>query len=168
MKEAAVFKLHDPLSRRLKILFSVAGAFLLVTGVALGFLALAIAGGGHVWPFSGSTDDVMFASALLSLPATIIATGLALLRPNAARVGIAAGIALLLPVDAAIIAGAIWHLNRPEPPVSIPLRDSHAVITGAVLVPPTPIHQPVPIDCGREEGAGKSVGRGCDDARVDS
>ena len=111
------------------------GGILIAAAWPVGFILAVISGGGHGSPFGHSLVENVFGGAMLAMPVLMVALGIAFLAATSLqRLRIAAGLALLIPVDVAVIAVAIWQMNQPEPPVIIPPPDPHAVIPGAPVV----------------------------------
>jgi hypothetical protein len=117
---------------------AICGLVLAVGAVPLAFLIAVIAGGGHGSPFGNSPAEAVFGGALLGVPALLFLLGLALIRGGLTeRWGIAIFITILIPLDAAVAATALWRANRPPPPIYVP-PDPKAVIPGQpVMAVPT-------------------------------
>ena len=108
---------------------AVSGVLLAIAAWPLAFLLAVFAGGGHGSPFGHTPAETTFGVGLLGVPALLLLVGLALIW--ASRSGnwrVPAGIALLIPIDAAITSAALWEMNRPEPPVAYTPVDNDAVL----------------------------------------
>ncbi|HEY6048109.1 MAG TPA: hypothetical protein VIV07_03585, partial [Sphingomicrobium sp.] len=129
----------DRLSSGARVALLVFGAVLIAAAWPVGFLAAVIAGGGHSSPFGHSPAEAVLGTAMLAVAVLMIALGTACLAAtNLRRLRIAGLVGLLFPLDFLVIAGAIWYVNHPPPPVYIPASDANAVISGrTVMAVPT-------------------------------
>jgi hypothetical protein len=108
-----------------------AGLVLAAGALPLAFLVAVIAGGGHSTPFGHTPAEATLGGALLGVPALLLLLGLAIIRGSfTGRWKLAVAITIIIPVDAAVAALALWQVNRPEPPVSYSPPDPKAVIPG--------------------------------------
>lgn len=119
-------------SRRLaRIASGICGLVLAIGAVPLAFIVAVIAGGGHGSPFGYTPAEATLGASLLGVPALLLLLGLALVRGGLTdRWGIAVAITVLIPVDAAVAAVALWRVNQPPPPVVYVSPDPNAVIPG--------------------------------------
>ena len=122
-----------------RIVSAVCGLILTIGAVPLAFVVAVIAGGGHPTPFGHTPAEATLGTTLLGVPGLLLLLGLALVRGSVTdRWGIAVAIALLIPVDAAVAAVALWRVNQPPPPVTYAPPDPKAVIPGQpVMAVPT-------------------------------
>ena len=116
------------------------GVVLIAAAWPVGFILAVISGGGHGSPFGHSNVETVFGAAMLAVPVLMLALGICFVAAtNLGRLRIAAALALLIPVDVAVIAGAVWQMNQPEPPVIIPAGNPNAVLPGAPVVTGQPV-----------------------------
>jgi hypothetical protein len=112
-----------------------AGLVLAAGALPLAFLVAVIAGGGHSTPFGHTPAEATLGGALLGVPALLLLLGLAIIRGSfTGRWKLAVAITIIIPVDAAVAALALWQVNRPEPPVSYSPPDPKAVIPGQPVI----------------------------------
>ena len=119
-------RLHDAelllLPRPARLAFIVIGLALIPAAWPVGYLAMVIAGGGHSSPFDGSATEAVWGAAMLAIPLIMIVIGIACIAAKTPRRARFAGIvALALPLDLALAIGALWYLNRPDPPLAHPV-----------------------------------------------
>ena len=106
-----------------------AGAALVLAAWPVGYIAAVFSGGGHGSPFDGDWVEAVWGAALLAIPVLMIAIGIACFAATTQRrLRIAGLVALTIPLDFAVIAGAMWQMSRPDPlpiahPVSPPMPD---------------------------------------------
>ena len=116
----------------------VCGVVLAIAAVPLAFFVAVVAGGGHTTPFGHTPAEATLGASLLGIPALLLLLGIALVRGGLTeRWSIAVAITLLIPVDAAVAAVALWRVDQPPPPVIYVPPDPKAVIPGqpAIAVP---------------------------------
>lgn len=127
--------------RAIRIAQFITGILLMAGAWPLAFVAAVMAGGGHGSPFGHRPVEAAFGIAWLGIPALLFLLGGALVRAGlTGRRRLAAGIAVLIPLDAVIAAAALWMINQPEPPVMMPAPVSGGAGSGpmgqpAVAVP---------------------------------
>jgi hypothetical protein len=115
----------------------VLGGVLIAAAWPIGFILAVISGGGHGSPFGHSVVENVFGAAMLAVPVLMLALGIAFIAASSLRrLRIAAALGLLIPIDLAVIAAAVWQMDQPPPPVILPPADPHAVIPAAPAVQP--------------------------------
>jgi hypothetical protein len=127
--------------RGIRIAQFITGILLMAGAWPVAFVAAVMAGGGHSSPFGHRPVEAAFGIALLGIPALLFLLGGALVRAGlTGRHRLAARLAVLIPLDAAIAAAALWMINQPDLPVMMPAPVSNAAGAGpmgqpAVAVP---------------------------------
>ena len=114
---------------------AVSGVLIAIAAWPLAFLLAVFAGGGHGSPFGHTPAETTFGVGLLGVPALLLLVGLALIwASRSGRWRVAAGIAVLIPVDIAITTGALRETNRPEPPIDYTPVNENAVLPTRPIV----------------------------------
>jgi hypothetical protein len=130
----------------------------MAAAVPLVLLALALAGGGHTWPFGHSPAEDLLSSSMVGAPVLLFLIGGSLLwGSRTGRYAPTLVLVLLIPVD--VVAGmtAVRWLNQPPPHADFtPAAQPKVIRNTIIMAPQAPTLQRIECDptsrrCGGDE-----------------